>query len=254
MSSDNYYSRSLKWHAARFFAHPEVKVRNRNTSILIASCMLAAATTGYNIVDVDPSETAPDTPHAHATQDYQTSLSYLEELHDGLYKSERKTKRNALPGVPDVAPVENAVTEDKFQSYAIDFLSTAITDKTLSEQNVADLFDAFEDKIAPIDHFGFSDIEDARHLNEAQERYQEKYDTQTLPNNDAVRITQIARNMDMDESFAKVFVVLLGGLFGGMGLAVSIMGLATGRGREKHMKETARKPKPTRNRSSGYKH
>lgn len=254
MSSDNYYLRSLKWHAARFFKNPDRKTDDRNGMLLIAGCMLAVATAGYNLADVDPSETAPDAANEQSIQDYQTSLSYLEDLHDDLYKSERQTKRNALPGVPDVSPVENPVTESQFQSYAVDFLETALTDRTLSEQNVSELLEAFEDKVAPMDQFGFSDIGNARHLNEAQERYQERYDSQTLPNDDAEKISEIARDMDIDEYFIKFMVVLFGGGLGGLGLAGSILGLATGGRRENKMKELARKPKPTRNRSSGYKH
>jgi len=254
MGSSNYYLQSLKWHAARFFKNPDRKTDDRNGMLLITSCMLAVATAGYNLADVDPAETAPDATNEQSIQDYQTSLSYLEDLHDDLYKSERQTKRNALPGVPDVSPVENPVTEGQFQSYAIDFLGTTLTDRTLSEQNVSELLEAFEDKVAPMDQFGFRDIGNARHLNEAQEKYQERYDSQTLPNDDAEKISEIARDMDIDEYFIKFMVILFGGGLGGLGLASSIFSLATGGRRENEMKELARKPKPTRHRSSGYKH
>lgn len=250
MGADSSYPlRSLKWHFARFFEHPDEDQINTNATVLIGSCMVLSAMAGFNLMDADPSDTAPTATSASIVERYEASLDHLDNLHEQLITADNLDKLNALPGVEDIEAPANTVTLEEFNTQATTFISSALTDQSLSEQDIGSLLTTFSEEITPISELGFAGSSDMTFLNEAQAKYRAENDIASLNSDAAKGISEIASEMNGNNALGQVFIGgLLGGIGGGLGFAFLLIQLICGGARGDALKKVARSPKPTRQR------
>lgn len=250
MGADNSYPlRSLKWHFARFFENPDEDQLNTNATVLIGSCMVLSAMAGFTLMDEGPSSTAPTGTSASIVERYEASLDHLDNLHEQLITANNLDKLNALPGVDDIAAPANTVTLEEFNTQATTFISSALTDQSMSEQDISNLLTTFSEEITPISELGFSGSTDMTFLNEAQAKYRADNDVASLNNDAAKDVSEIMSEMNGMNNLGQFFFGgLVGGLGGGLGLAFLLIQLICGGARGEALKKIARSPKPTRQR------
>lgn len=246
----NYAWRSLKWHAARFWENPNEEQMNRNAFTFVATCMAITGATGVALVDGSPETEAVNYAQEQTLERYEESLDYLTEVHQDLQVQHNTQVQNALPGVAPVTPTEPEMTKELFNAEATAFLTAALTDNSLSEQDTEDLLEEFSEDIGAISGFGFKNFSDATYLDEAREAYTEESaeDRAGHTNTDAAKyISEKATEYHVNEQLGKVITAILGGGGGGLALTFLLISLVSGGGRSEKIKRLSNSPKPTRN-------